>query len=402
MYTRPQGKILESRLKEDRNKIQVIMGPRQVGKSRLIKHVLKSLAKPFMYREADGISSANTQWIKENWDAARGMLLVEKLDEIILVFDEIQKIEGWDEAIKKEWDLDSFNDVNVKLVLLGSSRPLLELGLGTLEGRFERIILPHWTFGEMKECFDISLEQYIYFGGYPGGALFIEDEDRWREYIQSSIIDATISRDILQGINIYKPALLRQTLELAAAYSGKEISFNKMLGELNEAGSTTTIKGYLDLLNKTGTVGYLNKYTSDQARRENTAPKMQVHNNALRSLYCGYDFKHAVREPKLWGRIYESAIGAHIMNLSGQTDSLYGARYNVYYWREGDKEVDFVISKNNSLIALETKSNRDTTNSGLKEFNKFNPLLSLVIGREGFPPENFLSIDPISLFEVKK
>lgn len=396
MYQRKQYHTLLSRMQEKRRFIQVIMGPRQVGKSTLMKQVVNALDIPFVFYPADAVPATQLSWISDCWNAARAKMRVESLKELILVIDEIQKIKGWSEVVKKEWDTDTFYDVNLKVILLGSSRVMLDKGLAdSLEGRFERIILSHWSFAEMRDAFGFTLDQFIYYGAYPGAAELIGDEDRWRDYITGAIVDATINKDILVNENIAKPALLRQTFELSAAYSGMELSFNKMIGQLQDAGNTTTVAGYLNLLSQAGLVCALNKYAVDLARKKNSVPKHQVYNNALKSIYCEKPFAEAVLDRPLWGRLFESAIGAHIMS------NAYAGDYKVYYWRtKPGSEVDYVLEKKGRLIAIEVKSNSDSGNEGLVEFKtQYKPYVALVVGDGGMKAEDFLSINPADLFK---
>lgn len=383
-------------MQEKRRFIQVIMGHRQVGKSTLMKQVVRSLDIPFVFYTADAVPATQLSWISDCWNAARAKMRVEGLKKLILVIDEIQKITGWSEAVKKEWDADTFYDVNLKVILLGSSRVMLDKGLAdSLEGRFERIILSHWSFAEMRDAFGFTMDQYIYYGAYPGAAELIGDEDRWRDYITGSIVDASINKDILVNEKITKPALLRQTFELSAAYSGMELSYNKMIGQLQDAGNTTTVAGYLNLLSQAGLVCGLNKYAVDLARKKGSVPKHQVYNNALKNIYCVKPFAEALQDSTLWGRLYESAIGAHIISYA------YAGDYKVYYWRtKPGCEVDYVLEKKGRVIAIEVKSNSDTGNVGLAEFKaQYNPYLALVVGDGGMKAEDFLSIDPVALFK---
>lgn len=394
MFRRKQFETITKRLKEPRRFIQVVIGPRQVGKSTLVKQVLGELNAPFVRFAADNVPATNTNWISDCWSSARAKLKVEGLKELILVIDEVQKIHGWSEAVKKEWDDDCFHDVAIKVVLLGSSRAMLDKGLSdSLQGRFERIALSHWNYAEMNEAFGWDIDKFIYHGGYPGVAPLVDDPDRWTDYIAGSIIDATINKDILVDVKIAKPALLRQALELSSAYSGKELSLTKMIGQLQDAGNTTTISGYLELLGQAGLVCGLYKYSNDETRRRSSVPKHQVYNNALKNVFCQKTFEEAVQDRALWGHIFESAIGAHIVA------NAYAGDYRVYYWREGDEEVDYVIEKKGKLVAIEVKSNSSQWNSGLSIFSeKFHPYLSLVVGDGGMKADDFLKIDPATLF----
>lgn len=383
-------------MQEKRRFIQVIMGPRQVGKSTLMKQVVGALDIPFAFYAADAVPATQLGWISDCWSAARAKMRVEGLKELILIIDEIQKISGWSEVVKKEWDSDTFYDINLKVILLGSSRVMLDKGLSdSLEGRFERIILSHWSYAEMRDAFGFNMDQFIYYGAYPGAAGLIDDEDRWRDYIAGSIVDATINKDILVNEKIAKPALLRQTFELSAAYSGKELSLTKMIGQLQDAGNTTTIAGYLNLLAQAGLVCGLDKYAVDLARKRNSVPKHQVYNNALKNIYCEKSFTDAIQDRSLWGRLFESAIGAHIMSYA------YAGDYKVYYWRtKPGTEVDYVLEKKGKVVAIEVKSNSDAGNNGLEEFKScYKPYLALVVGDGGMKAEDFLSVNPVELFK---
>lgn len=394
MIQRSYFETIASRVNEPRKFLQIIEGPRQVGKSTLIKQVLKSTSLPWVHFTADNVPATRTAWISDCWATARNKLRMEHLPQLLLVIDEIQKLKNWGEVVKKEWDDDTFNDVPIKVILLGSSRIRLEKGLSeSLKGRYETIKMPNWTLKEIQEGFGMTTDEYIYFGSYPGAADLRHDLDRWQEYISSSIVDATINNDILMDTPIAKPALLRQTFELSSAYSGQLVSLTKMLGQLQDAGNTTTLTHYLDLLNQAGMVCGLNKYAVDKARRRNSIPKYQVYNNAMMSLYCEHDFQSARADHKLWGRLFESAVGAHIMNCS------YTNRFKVYYWREDGKEVDFVLVKDTKVVAIEVKSNHDKDTSGLHIFQDlFRPFRTVLVGEGGIDIDTFLRSDLKELF----
>ena len=389
MFKRPQFSILQSRIEEPRRFIQVLSGPRQVGKSTMVKQVLKEISIPYLLFTADNESPENTAWISEVWAAARARMQLLQSPEFLLVIDEVHKIDNWSEAVKKEWDDDSFNDIPLKVVLLGSSRLLLKDGLTeTLAGRFELIRMPHWSFAEMKEAFDFDINQYLYYGGYPGGASLIKDHRRWRHYIMDSIVAPAIERDVLSTKIVYKPALMRQLFDLGCAYSGKELSLNKMLGQLQDAGNVTTLSNYLNTLNEARLLCGLQKYANDTARKYNSVPKLMVYNTALFSVQSGMTFETAFTTPKAWGRWVESTVGAYLLN---QADEL---GFKVYYWRQRDDEVDFIIEYNQQCIAIEVKSGHRTNNQGLALFQKqFQPKRAFVVGSGGLPLEDFLTGD---------
>ena len=394
MYKRTEYQIIKERIKESRKFIQVVMGARQIGKSTVVKQVLNDLDEPYRMFSADNVPTTNSAWISDCWAATRSLKENKGWDSIVLVIDEIQKITNWSEVVKKEWDADTFNDTNIKVLLLGSSRVLLEKGLSeSLAGRFEEIRMTHWSYQEMKECFGFTLDQYIFYGGYPGAAPLIHDEDRFSQYIQSAIIEATINKDILMDTPISKPALLRQTFELGAAYSGEILSLNKMLGSLQDPGNTVTLASYINLLNESGLLCGLQKYSIDLARRRASIPKLQVYNNALKMVYSPLTFEEVLVDRKSWGRIIESCIGAYLVSQS------FVHRFEVFYWRERDDEVDFILRKKSSVIAIEVKSNAEKKTAGLEKFKQlFQPNKAFIVGDGGISIEDFLSMDIRKLF----
>ncbi len=394
MYKRSQIKELEARIAEPRRRIQVISGPRQVGKSTMVDQFFKESHLPGMFVSADAISPANSYWISEAWETARARMKNDGQNEYLLIIDEIHKLNNWSELVKKEWDQDTLNDINIKVVLLGSSRLLLKDGLTeSLAGRFELIRMPHWSYSEMKEAFNMSLDEYVYFGGYPGAASYINDERRWGRYIKDSIIVPAIEKDVIQTKNIYKPELMKRLFELGCESSSKELSLNKMLGELQDAGNVTTLAGYLSTLDESRLLCGLHKYAYDNARKYNSVPKMMVYNTALLSAQAGVSFKQAYTTPSLWGRWVESAVGAHLLNQADEYD------YKIYYWRERDDEVDFIIEHNRDCIAIEVKSGKRIGNKGLGVFKElFNPIRAFIVGSGGIPIDEFLTWNIINLF----
>lgn len=395
MYKRRQFDELKSRIEEVRNKIQVISGPRQVGKSTLVKQVLKEISIDFTFISADNVEKNNVSWINEVWETARQRMKLKKEREYLLVIDEVHKVNNWSEAVKKEWDADTFNDVNIKVVILGSSRLLIKDGLTeSLAGRYELIHMSHWSFKEMNEAFGIDLEHYIFFGGYPGGVNFINNETRWRKYIKEGIIAPAIFHDILKTKQVYKPELMKQLFELGCTYSGEEIALTKLLGQLQDAGNITTLANYLSTLNESHLLCGLQKYANDNARKYNSVPKMLVYNTALLSSLYGLSYSQVFTDPKMWGRWVESAVGTHLLNMANELD------YRIYYWRERNDEVDFILEYNRQCIAIEVKSGRRTTNAGISVFKeKFRPLHTFIVGNGGIPLEEFLSSDLKYLFE---
>ena len=389
MYTRSHYGIVMDRLSEPRRFIQVLAGPRQVGKSTLIGQVISKLTVPYSLAVADDIPVSDTHWIADVWEMVRNKMTYHRESEHLLVIDEIQKIANWSETVKKEWDRDTREGNNIKVVLLGSSRLLLMKGLSeSLAGRFELIRMEHWDYAEMRDAFGLTIDQYIYYGGYPGSATMIKDEHRWREYIKNSLVDSTITKDVLMTSVVYKPALLRQLFELGCSYSGELLSLNKMLGQLQDAGNVTTLAGYLNLLDECNLLKGIKKYANDSSRKYASIPKYQVYNNALRSIYAGKSFETARIDPRLWGRWVESAVGAYLVNHADQVG------FKVYYWRNNADEVDFVIERYGEIVAIEVKSGINSYSKGLSLFrNQFHVKKSIIVGTNGISVEEFLQSD---------
>jgi predicted AAA+ superfamily ATPase len=394
MIERAQLQIVTKRVLEPRRFIQVLMGPRQVGKTTMASQMLRKVNIPYLFESADSVAAVSAGWIEQIWDSARLKMKVQSTKEFILVIDEIQKILNWSETVKRQWDRDTLNGTCIKLVLLGSSRLLLHKGLTeSLAGRFETIYLGHWSFGEMEEAFNWNADKYAWFGGYPGGAELIEDEDRWKNYINNSLIETSVSKDILMLTRVDKPALLKRLFELGCQYSGQILSFTKILGQLQDAGNTTTLSHYLNFLDTAGLLSGIEKYAANIIRKRSSSPRFQVHNNALLSAQKSEYFNEIMQNPAEWGRIIESAVGSHLINHS------ISQNFSVYYWRERNDEVDFILERRGKTIAIEIKSNNSENSKGLEVFkNKFNPYKSYLISNRSLSWQEFLKINPIDLF----
>ena len=387
-YSRPQTQELVQRLREPRRFIQVVAGSRQVGKTTLAEHAARQSGLPTQYASADEPTLRGVQWIEQQWEAARSLADGADADGALLVLDEVQKVTGWSETVKRLWDADTRTGRPLKAVLLGSAPLLVERGLSeSLAGRFEMLRLPHWSFAEMRAAFGWSLEQYLFYGAYPGAAPLIRQPDRWARYVRDSLIEPILSRDVLLLSRVDKPALLRRVLELGCAYSGQILSYNKMLGQLQDAGNATTLAHYLDLLSGAGLVTGLQKYAGGAARRRASSPKLQVFNTALITAQAGTTLKQAGEDRTFWGRLVESAIGAHLANAAATGDC------QACYWRERNREVDFVVRAGDRLVAIEVKSGRAAdTLAGMTAFSEaFRPTRKLLVGGDGIDVETFLS-----------
>ena len=369
------------------------VGPRQVGKTKLITLLLGEITTPYISESADGVGSSNLAWLSQLWETARLTLKSSVNSELLLVVDEIQKIDNWSEVIKQQWDRDTRDQIKIKVILLGSSRLLIQKGLTeSLAGRFETTHIGHWSFKEMHDAFGWDIQQYVYFGGYPGAASLISDEKRWRNYINDSLIETSISKDILMLTRVDKPALLKRLFELGSHYSGQILSLTKVVGQLQDAGNTTTRTHYLSLLSDCGLLGGINKYAGEQLRKKASIPKFQIYNNALLTAQSTTKFEETFLDPKEWGRLVESSVGAHLINYAVSEG------YNLYYWREGNDEVDYIIEYGDKTIGIEVKIGRRGENRRLSVFAaKFNPTKVMLVGTGGIPYEEFLKMNPIDL-----
>ena len=384
-FQRSEAAELSRRLAEPRRWIQIVTGARQVGKTTLVQQVTEAMDLPVRFASADEPALRDRDWLVSQWEAAR-FELAEAGG--ILVIDEIQKVEQWSEAVKRLWDEDSRKERQLKVVLLGSAPLLLQQGLTeSLAGRFETLHLPHWSFSEMQEAFGFSLENYLYYGGYPGAAPLAGQPERWRRYILDALVETTISRDVLLLTRVDKPALMRRLFELGCRFSGQVLSYTKMLGQLQDAGNTTTLAHYLDLLEAAGMLTGLQKYAGNAVRQRGSSPKLQVFNTALMTALSGLSPEQARADSEFYGRLVESAIGAYLVNEAAR------GTCELYYWRQGDKEVDFVVRTAQRLFAIEVKSTaRRDALSGMAAFRKaFEPDRALLVGADGIDLAQFLS-----------
>lgn len=384
-FLRPQSAVLAARLAEPRRFIQVVAGPRQVGKSTLVQQVTDALALPVRQASADEPTLRGADWIAQQWEAAR--LSIEGAEGAVLVLDEIQKIPGWSETVKRLWDEDTRAKRPLKAVLLGSAPLLIAQGLTeSLAGRFEVLPLSHWSYAEMRAAFGWPVDAYVFYGGYPGAAPLVGEPARWARYVLDSLIETSISRDVLLLTRVDKPALLRRLFELACRYSGQVLSYTKMLGQLQDAGNTTTLAHYLELLAGAGMVCGLPKYAGDAARSRGSSPKLQVLNTALMTAASGYTLAEARADREFWGRLVESAVGAHLANAAMRGECA------LHYWRERNHEVDFVVQAGRRLTAIEVKSGRaPQAHPGTAAFvQAFKPKRTLLVGGDGIALDDFL------------
>jgi len=379
---------LIARLREPIRHIQVVAGPRQVGKTTLVEQALAEIERPHHFVSADEPALRDAAWLAAQWERARLLGADAGRHGAVLALDEIQKVSGWSETVKRLRDEDRRARRPLAVVLLGSAPLLMQQGMTeSLAGRFEVLHLPHWSFAEMREAFGFDLDRYLYFGGYPGAAPLAEEPPRWRRYLLDSLVETTIARDVLLLTRVDKPALLRRLFELGCRYSGQVLSYTKMLGQLHDAGNTTTLAHYLDLLAGAGMLTGLQKFTGAEVRSRASSPKLQVLNTALSTAQSGLSPTELLGDPELYGRLVESAVGAHLANAAA------AGRCELFYWREGNLEVDFVVRAGRRVLAIEVKSARaPTARSGLASFvESFRPARPLLVGGDGVPVGEFLA-----------
>lgn len=392
MFQRPICTILLGRIHEPRRFIQALAGPRQTGKTTLTKQTMELLDIPNHYASADEPVLKDNTWIEQQWEVARTKLRLDvSFKKAFFVLDEVQKITGWSETVKRLWDEDSANDLPLSVIVLGSSPLLVQHGLTeSLAGRFEIIPVTHWSFDEMNRAFGWDVDQYVFYGGYPGASELIQDHQRWSNYIIDSLIETTISRDILLMRRVDKPALLRRLFDLGCTYSGHILSYQKMLGQLHDAGNTTTLAHYLNLLEGAGMLAGLPKYAGQKVRQRASSPKFQVLNTALVTAPSQLTLNEAKQDPEFWGRLVESAVGAALAN------GIRGKGIELFYWASRNKEVDFVLRRAKNLTVIEVKSGRRKTSlPGIEAFSReFRVKRKLLVGTQGIQLKEFFLTPP--------
>ena len=409
MYERTQVATLVERLSEPPRRIIAVFGPRQSGKTTIVDQALARIrhlrSTPTLYFAADEPSalrraetetvsppprSAATppspEWIEGNWKRARQE--AERNGDCVLVLDEVQNVPGWSTAVKGLWDADRGLPRRPHIVILGSASLVVQSGLReSLVGRFAPLPVGHWSLREMAAAFAFDLPQHLFYGGYPGVADLAlgSDTDAWREAVLEGCVRPSIERDIVALTRVDKPALMRRLFEMSTHYSGQIVSFTKLLGHLQDAGNTTTLARYLDLLEAAGLVTGLSGYATAPLRRR-PSPKLLVLNTALMAAPSGYDFREARADPSWWGRLVESAVGAHLFWTRRPATRL-------HYWRQSNFEVDFVLERGPYLLAVEVKSGAFRgPHAGLDAFrDRFPRARTMIVGEGGVPLVEFLS-----------
>lgn len=352
---------LDKNLKNSNHLIQVVIGPRQVGKTTtLLKYLEESHSGRYHYVSADTVFHSTEKWIVEQWNFARA-------NHKILVIDEIQKCENWSEVIKMLWDESKAQKNPVVCILLGSSSLHLQKGLSeSLTGRFQLIPVYHWNYAESKKGYKLSFEEYLKFGGYPG-SYFLKGSHEWKTYLNQSILTTVIEKDILQFHTVKSPALFRQTFEILISYPAQEISYTKILGQIQDKGNVELVKHYIALFEGAFLIKTLSKYSEKKVITKTSSPKILP---MAPCLYYSTVLDEYTAEEK--GRVFELVVGAQLQRLQGE----------LYYWREGNDEVDFIYKYGRRLYAIEVKSGRKKSNKGLLKFKSKFPNAKLVFVTE--------------------
>ena len=347
-YQRAFVDTLAQRFLAEQPLIQVLVGPRQVGKTTGVRQLMGQQPWPHHYANADDVLVSDRDWLLAQWQQA--LLLG---DGALLVIDEIQKVANWPETIKAMWDA---KPGRLRLLLLGSSALQIQAGITeSLAGRFELLRVYHWTFAELQAAFDYDLPRYLSFGGYPGAVAMEHDPDRWYAYMKDAIVEAVIGKDILQSHKVANPALFRQAFQILCAYPAQEISYTKLLGQLQAKGNTDLVKHYIDLYGGAFLLHALQKYSPKAWLSRSSSPKMLPACPALYSMAAGVNVSQNAEQR---GRAFELAVGAELVQQPGQ----------LFYWRERHDEVDFVYQYRDQLYAIEVKSGRKKSAKGLSAF----------------------------------
>ncbi len=394
MYERPVVDAVLRLIRQGPPLLQVVVGARQVGKTTAAGQVVERLGIPHVSAAADSPLPPGPEWIETQWARARA-LAKDPASPAVLVLDEIQKVRGWSELVKRLWDEDRRRNRTLHVLLLGSSALLLQHGLTeSLAGRFFLHRCSHWSWGESREAFGWGLDRWVYFGGYPGTAPLVDRPDAWRQYVTDALIETVLARDVLQLQPVAKPALLRHLFVLSTAFPAQILSYNKMLGQLQDAGNTTTLAHYLKLLETAFLVSGLELFARGLQPKRGSSPKLVLWNQALINALASRPFETARLDPEWWGRLIENAVGAHLLN------HLVAPEWKIMYWRRGDAEVDYVVERGRTVWGLEVKSGRPRPASGFAAFRRAYPKAhALIIGSEGVPLEEFLASDPRPLLE---
>jgi predicted AAA+ superfamily ATPase len=361
-------RLLLDRLREPApGRIQLLTGPRQVGKTTLLLDLAEHLGEAAHYVAADDPQAGlpgfwERVWTEAETRASRGGGA--------LFIDEIQHIADWAARIKAQYDRLRRRKIRLHVVATGSSA--LRLGAGSREslaGRFERLTLTHWSALTLMERFKLapsaSTLLTVRLGSYPGSLQFQNDIPRWRAYVRDSIIEPAIGKDVLALGVVRRPGLLRQIFAVAISMPAQIVSLQKLQGQLHDRGALETVAHYLALLEEAYLVAPLRKFGAREHRQRAAPPKLVALNNALPSALHPQGPPDPSREPARFGSWVENACLAFAWN-SGQ---------RVTYWREEPLEVDGIIDGSWGAWAVEVKTGAFDSSQlrGLLEFCRRHP-----------------------------
>ncbi len=329
-------------------RIQLLAGPRQVGKTTLLLELAAREGVQAIYAAADAPEASLPGFLErlaariEDTATARGRA--------VLLLDEAHLLHGWAAWLKGLWDRWRRRKIPVQVVATGSSS--LHLAAGSKEslaGRFERLTLAHWSARSLAEVFGIGLDDaadlVVRLGAYPGAFALRDEPPRWSAYVRDAILEPAIGRDILALAVVRRPALLRQVFGVAASSPAQIVSLQKIQGALQDGGALETIAHYLTLLEEAFLVAPLPKHATTEPRRRAAPPKLVTLSNALVAAVSAPGLDPAT-DPARFGALVENACLAHAWN-SGQ---------RVSYWREESLEVDGVIEGSWGKWAIEVKT----------------------------------------------
>ncbi len=370
-------KQLSERLQEKAPRIQVLLGPRQVGKTTFIEQFMKNHGRTeFHYHTGDGIHDPH--WIQLQWQEATQL-------NKILIIDEIQKIPNWSEQIKKCWDASLAKKEKMKCILLGSSSLTLNRGLSeSLTGRFEQLSCHHWNLSQTLKLKKMSLEDFLIYGGYPGSYEYLKKENRWQGYIRSSIVETVIAKDILMQAKVKSPALFRQCFYVLANYPAQVISYNKILGQLQDKGNIDLTKYYIELYEGAYLFKAIHKYSKNEVSKRQSSPKIISLSPSLNTFHRMDNLT-----TDYMGRVFESLVGAQLLKV----------KEDIYYWSEGDYEVDFVFEYRGKIIAIEVKSGRSRRSASLDKFMQKYPTAKVIfVTKENY---HLFEADPLKFIADK-
>ena len=404
VYQREQVATIRERMLEPPQSIISIFGPRQTGKTTAVRQALESVVEEHgfqgRYEAVDAVGPlgnavaapvaaagglpvppvrSDARWLVETWDASRQRAWNSRCG-FVLVLDEIQVLDDWSVLVKGLWDEDRASGCPLRVVILGSATLRIQTGLQeSLAGRFEPIRVTHWSYPEMSRIFGFSLEEYIYYGGYPATAPRIGDWQRWLSYVQTALVEPVIERDIVGMTRVDKPELLKRLFEVGAIRSGQIVQYNKLLGEHQGRGNAATLKRYLGLLGNAGLLAGLGNHAISQVSAKPSHPKLNVLNTALMSSALGRELPEIRNDRESWGRLVESSVGAHLINTALSCTK-------VRYWRYNGYEVDFVLLRGSRVIGVEVKSGSHAApTSGMSEFeNRCSPYKTLLVDGVGY------------------